>query len=88
MSSLPGSSTRGPTSIWPWSAVTTSTAAAGSAAGDLGHQPVDGTQLGVVVLAETVGVGHLVDPVVVGVDEGLALARQPRDLDEHGERTR
>ena len=36
------------------------------------------TQLGVVVLAEPVLVGDLVDAVVVGVDERLAGGEQPR----------
>ena len=71
----------GPTSIWPWSAVTTRTAPGGSSVDQVGHQAVDGPQLGVVELAEPAAVGHLVDAVVVGVDEGLALAQQPADLD-------
>ena len=81
MISRPSSSTREPTSICPWSAVTTSTAPAGSSLDHVGHQPVDGPQLGVVVGPEAAAVGHLVDAVVVGVDEGLALTEQPADLE-------
>ena len=44
------------------------------------------TQLGVVVVAEPVAVGHLVDAVVVGVDEGLAGPQEAPDLD--GQRRR
>ncbi len=84
MISRPRSSSRGPTSIWPWSAVTTRTAPVGQLGGHVGHHPVDRPELGVVVLAETAGVGHLVDAVVVGVDEGLALADEPADLDGQG----
>ena len=52
---------------------------------DVGDEAVDGAQLGVVELAEAVLVGHLVDALVVGVDERLAAAQQLGDLgDERG----
>ena len=46
-----------------------------------GHEAIGGHELGVVELAEAVLVGHLVDAVVVGVDEPLAereVAARPR----------
>ena len=42
----------------------------------VGHQPVAGPQLGVVVLPEAVLVGHDVEALVVGVDEGLPRGQQ------------
>ena len=39
------------------------------------HQAIDGAQLGVVELAEAALVGHLVDAVVVRVDEPLPRAQ-------------
>ena len=51
---------------------------AGRELGDeVAHQAVDVGQLGVVVLAQAVLVGHLVDALVVGVDERLARPQQP-----------
>ena len=73
-------------SIWPWSAVTTSTASGGSSVDEVAHQAVDRPQLGVVAVAEPAAVGHLVDAVVVGVDERLAGAHQPVDLDRERRR--
>ena len=61
-----------PTSTWPWSAVTTRRRPAGSDSDDVGDQAVDRDELGVVVVAQAVLVGDLVDAVVVRVDERLA----------------
>ena len=50
-------------------------------------EPVDGPQLVVVVRAQPLGVGHLVDALVVGVDERGAGRRQLADRgDEPGRR--
>ncbi len=51
---------------------------------EVAHQAVGVGQLGVVVLAEAVLVGDLVDALVVGVDERLTGAQQVAHVDEHG----
>ena len=55
--------------------MTSSAAPGGQHVEQVADEPVGGAQLGVVVLAEAVLVGDLVDAVVVGVDERLAGAR-------------
>ena len=57
MTAPPSTSTDGPTSTWPWSAVTTSTAPGGRTLEQVGHQPVGRPQLGLVVRAEAHGHG-------------------------------
>ena len=52
----------------------------------VGNHPVDGSQLGVVVLAEAELVGDLVDAVVVGVDEQFARSDRSPDLDRQRRR--
>ena len=68
-----GAITSSPTSTWPWSAVTTSAAPGGQRPSSRSATRRSAArQLGVVVRAEAVLVGDLVDAVVVGVDERLA----------------
>ena len=47
----------------------------------IGNHPVNGSQLGVVVLAEAELVGDLVDAVVVGVDERFACSDRSPNFD-------
>ena len=87
MISGPMSSTEPPTSTCPWSAVTTSAAPGGSTSSTSPTRRSTAPQLVVVVRAQTLGVGHLVDALVVGVDERGPAGRQLADgRDEPGGR--
>ena len=49
-------------------------------------EPIGGTQLGLVIVAEAALVGDLVDAAVVGIHEPFAALKQAPDLDRHRRR--